>query len=190
MRAVKCDRMDGGESFSMAEDMWSGPLLMEYAELRAERTWESVTTLKKKGIPFRFGVMGELRIPSRSEGTRGRWRLVTDEKWVLRIDRGVKAEADGGCFFRVPIDRSCCQRMLRIRVREDVANVVIFRCVKSIRHIRSKKRKGLFQGWYIGMRSNFVDFIPLFHEVLYLKSYPRFLFRGYRYGTDRSKFVK
>ena len=38
MRAVRCGRMDGGESFSTAVDMLSGPLLLEYVELSAERT--------------------------------------------------------------------------------------------------------------------------------------------------------
>ena len=120
MRAVRCDRMDGEESFSIAVDMWSGPLLLEYVEVSAERTWESVTTLKKKGTPFRCGGMGELRISWRSEGIRGGWRFETEEKCVLRVGRGKNAEADGGCFFRVPIDFNFCHRLLRVGELERV----------------------------------------------------------------------
>ena len=33
---------------------------------------------------------------------------------MLRVDRGKNAEADGGCFFRVSIDRNCCHCLLRV----------------------------------------------------------------------------
>ena len=80
MRAVRCDTMDGEESFSMAVDIWSRPLLLEYVELSVERTCESVTPLKKKGIRFRFGGMGKLKISWRSKEMRGGWRLATEKK--------------------------------------------------------------------------------------------------------------
>ena len=84
MRAVRCDRMDGEGSLSMAVDIWSRPLLLDYVELSAARTWGSAKTLKKKGTPFRCADMGELRISWRSEGIRGGWRLETEEKCVSR----------------------------------------------------------------------------------------------------------
>ena len=70
--------------------------------------------MKKKGIPFKLGGMGELRISSRSTGMRGAWQLVTDKKRVLIVDRGKTTEADDGYFFSVPIDRNYCQRLLRV----------------------------------------------------------------------------
>ena len=114
-------------------------------------------------VPLRrWGGLGELRISWRSEGMREECRLVTEEKWVLGVDRGKKIKADEGRFFG--------------SFHSWVSNVVIFCRVKCVWRIRSEKSRATFWNWNIGLRSNFVGFISLFHEVLYVpweKSYAR-----------------
>ena len=78
--AVKCVRMVGQHSFSMAMDIRSGPQKLESVDLRAVRTCLSVTKLKEKAQSGLEGRRCMLSTSSRSIGFKGGWRFVTVEK--------------------------------------------------------------------------------------------------------------
>ena len=50
MRAMRQGRIEEAQSFSIDEEMWSGPQLFENDDLRAASTGVSDTTVKNKGV--------------------------------------------------------------------------------------------------------------------------------------------
>ena len=50
MRAMRQGRIEEAQSFSIDEEIWSGPQLFEYDDLRAASTGVSDTTVKNKGV--------------------------------------------------------------------------------------------------------------------------------------------